>query len=207
MFKDNKKLVAESIFIKEALKLNLSLNEFLLLLYFDNSYDVVFDMKVIAKTLNMKEEDVINAYGSLMSKKIISVKAEKDGFGKIRESVSLENFYSEIRSDYKSREKENTKTDIYETFEKEFGRTLSNTDYEIINAWIESGFSEELIEAALKEAVYNGALTLRYVDKVLYEWNRKGIKNPADIKKALEAVPEAPLYETSVMNFDWLNEK
>lgn len=207
MFKDNKKLVAESIFIKEALKLNLSLNEFLLLLYFDNSYDVVFDIKVVAKTLNMKEEDVLNAYGSLMAKKIISVKAEKDGFGKIRESVSLDNFYNEIKSDYKTREKEETKTDIYEIFEKEFGRTLSNTDFEIINAWIESGFSEELIEAALKEAVYNGALTLRYVDKVLYEWNRKGIKVPADIKKAMEKEPEAPLYEASVMNFDWLNEK
>ncbi len=207
MFKDNKKLVAESIFIKEALKLNLSLNEFLLLLYFDNSYDVVFDIKVVAKTLNMKEEDVLNAYGSLMAKKIISVKAEKDGFGKIRESVSLDNFYNEIKRDYKTREKEESKTDIYEIFEKEFGRTLSNTDFEIINAWIESGFSEELIEAALKEAVYNGALTLRYVDKVLYEWNRKGIKVPADIKKAMEKVPEAPLYEASVMNFDWLNEK
>lgn len=207
MFKDNKKLVAESIFIKEALKLNLSLNEFLLLLYFDNSYDLVFDIKVVAKTLNMKEEDVLNAYGSLMAKRIISVKAEKDGFGKIRESVSLDNFYNEIKSDYKTREKEESKTDIYEIFEKEFGRTLSNTDFEIINAWIESGFSEELIEAALKEAVYNGALTLRYVDKVLYEWNRKGIKAPADIKKAMEKVPEAPLYEASVMNFDWLNEK
>ena len=207
MFKDNKKLVAESIFIKEALKLNLSLNEFLLLLYFDNSYDLVFDIKVVAKTLNMKEEDVLNAYGSLMAKRIISVKAEKDGFGKIRESVSLDNFYNEIKSDYKTKEKEETKTDIYEIFEKEFGRTLSNTDFEIINAWIESGFSEELIEAALKEAVYNGALTLRYVDKVLYEWNRKGIKVPADIKKAMEKVPEASLYEASVMNFDWLNEK
>lgn len=207
MFKDNKKLVAESIFIKEALKLNLSLNEFLLLLYFDNSYDLVFDIKVVAKTLNMKEEDVLNAYGSLMAKRIISVKAEKDGFGKIRESVSLDNFYNEIKSDYKTKEKEETKTDIYEIFEKEFGRTLSNTDFEIINAWIESGFSEELIEAALKETVYNGALTLRYVDKVLYEWNRKGIKVPADIKKAMEKVPEAPLYEASVMNFDWLNEK
>ena len=207
MFKDNKKLVAESIFIKEALKLNLSLNEFLLLLYFDNSYDLVFDIKVVAKTLNMKEEDVLNAYGSLMAKRIISVKAEKDGFGKIRESVSLDNFYNEIKSDYKTKEKEETKTDIYEIFEKEFGRTLSNTDFEIINAWIEGGFSEELIKAALKEAVYNGALTLRYVDKVLYEWNRKGIKVPTDIKKVMEKEPETPLYETSIMNFDWLNEK
>lgn len=207
MFKDNKKLVADSMFVKEALKLNLSLNEFLLLLYFDNSYDVVFDIKIVAKILGMKDEDVLNAYGTLMAKKLISVKAEKDGFGKIRETVSLDNFYNEMKSEYKIKEKEETKSDIYEVFEKNFGRTLSNTDFEIINAWIESGFSEELIESALKEAVYNGALTLRYVDKVLYEWNRKGIKEPSDIRKALEKEPETPLYESSVMNFDWLNEK
>lgn len=207
MFKDNKKLVAETIFIKEALKLNLSLNEFLLLLYFDNSFDVVFDIKVIAKTLNMKDDDVISAYGSLMAKKLIKVKAEKDGFGKIRETVSLENFYNEIKSDYKSQEKENTKVDIYAKFESEFGRTLSNMDYEIINAWIEHGFSEELILEALKEAVYNGVLNLRYIDKVLYEWNRKGIKNPADIRKVMEKVPESPVYDASIVDFDWLNAK
>lgn len=207
MFKDNKKLVAETIFIKEALKLNLSLNEFLLLLYFDNSFDVVFDIKVIAKTLNMKDDDVISAYGSLMAKKLIKVKAEKDGFGKIRETVSLENFYNEIKSDYKTQEKENTKVDIYAKFESEFGRTLSNMDYEIINAWIEHGFSEELILEALKEAVYNGVLNLRYIDKVLYEWNRKGIKNPIDIRKAMEKVPEAPVYDASIVDFDWLNAK
>lgn len=207
MFKDNKKLVAETIFIKEALKLNLSLNEFLLLLYFDNSFDVVFDIKVIAKTLNMKDDDVISAYGSLMAKKLIKVKAEKDGFGKIRETVSLENFYNEIKSDYKTQEKESTKVDIYSMFEAEFGRTLSNMDYEIINAWIEHGFSEELILEALKEAVYNGVLNLRYIDKVLYEWNRKGIKSPTDIKKAIESVPEAPVYDASIVDFDWLNAK
>ena len=205
MFKDNKKLVAETIFIKEALKFNLSLNEFLLLLYFDNSFDLVFDIKVIAKTLNMKEEDVLSSYGSLMAKKLIKVNVEKDGFGKVREKVSLDNFYNEIKSDYKIKETESIKTDIYSVFEKEFGRTLSTMDYEIINAWIENGFSEELILEALKEAVYNGAPNLRYIDKVLYEWDRKGIKEPKDVKKAMEKEPEAPLYEASVMNFDWLN--
>ena len=58
MFKDNKKLVDETVFIKEALKNNLSLQEFLLLLFFDNSFDLVFDMKVIAKTINMSEDEV-----------------------------------------------------------------------------------------------------------------------------------------------------
>ena len=77
MFKENKKLVAETIFIKEALKDKLTLNEFLLLLYFDNSFELVFDIDLIKKTINMSEEDILAAYGSLMSKKLIKVSAKK----------------------------------------------------------------------------------------------------------------------------------
>ena len=55
MFKDNKKFVLESIFIKEALKQDLSLNEFLLLMYFDNSFDSIFNIQVIGKSLSMSE--------------------------------------------------------------------------------------------------------------------------------------------------------
>ena len=205
--KNKKKLVAETIFIKEALKLNLSLNEFLLLLYFDNSYDSVFDIALLSKTLNMSEEQILSAYGSLMAKKLIKVVAIKDGYGKVIEKVSLDNFYNEIKTEYKTKEEETKKEDIYSIFEKEFGRTLSSMDYEIINAWIDNGFSEDLVIAALKEAVYNGVPNLRYIDKVLYEWNRKGIKKPTDIKKQLESIPEAPVYEASIMDFDWLNEK
>ena len=106
MFKDNKKLVAETIFIKEALKLNLSLNEFLLLLYFDNSYDSIFDIALLSKTLNMSEEQILQAYGSLMAKKLIKVVAIKDGYGKVIEKVSLDNFYNEIKTEYKTKEEE-----------------------------------------------------------------------------------------------------
>ena len=48
--------------------------------------------------------------------------------------------------------------DIFSVFESEFGKTLSAMDYEIINAWIDKGFSEDVIIAALKEAVYNGGM-------------------------------------------------
>ena len=208
MFKDNKKLVAESIFIKEALKENLSLNEFLLLLYFDNSFDLVFDIGIIAKTLNMDENKVLEAYSSLMQKKLIKVKAEKDGYGKIIERVCLDNFYNEINNDRKSIEKENSKDDIFSIFEKEFGRTLSMMDCEIINAWIDKGFSEELIIAALKEAVYNGVFTMRYIDKVLYEWNRKGYKTVEEVNNRFKKDDrEEKVFEASILNFDWLNEK
>ena len=208
MFKDNKKFVAESIFIKEALKKNLSLNEFLLLLYFDNSFDLVFDIKIISKALNMSEEQILEAYSSLMSKKIIKVKAEKDGYGKIIEKVNLDNFYNEIKSDHQKEEKENSKEDIFSIFENDFGRTLSSMDYEIINAWIEKGFPEDVIIAALKESVYNGTPSLRYIDKVLYEWNRQGYKTIEDVNNRYkQQEKEEKLFETSILNFDWLNEK
>lgn len=208
MFKDNKKLVAETIFIKEALKENLSLNEFLLLLYFDNSFDLVFDIKVVAKTLNMSEEHVLEAYSSLMKKKLIKVKAEKDGYGKVIEKVCLDNFYNEIKTDVKNSEIESSKEDIFSIFESNFGRSLSPMDYEIINAWIDKGFSEELVIAALNEAVYNGVPNLRYIDKVLYEWNRKGYKTVDDVNNRFkEDKQNDKLFETSVLNFDWLNEK
>ena len=203
MFKDNKKLVAESIFIKEALKENLSLNEFLLLLYFDNSFDLVFDIGIIAKTLNMDENKVLEAYSSLMQKKLIKVKAEKDGYGKIIERVCLDNFYNEINNDRKLIEKENSKDDIFSIFEKEFGRTLSMMDCEIINAWIDKGFSEELIIAALKEAVYNGVFTMRYIDKVLYEWNRKGYKTVEEVNNRFKkGHREEKVFEPTILNFD-----
>ena len=208
MPKDNKKLVLESIFIKEALKRKLSLEEFLLLLYFDNAYDGKFDIKIISKVLSMSEEEIINAYSHLMSKKIITVKAEKNDNGKVEEKVNLDNFYNEIKMDVKTQEKQNVKEDIFSIFENSFGRTLSGMDVEVINAWLDKGFSEELIKLALKEAVYNGATSLRYIDKILYEWDRKGIKNSEDIKTKLYVEEnEDKLFETSIFNFDWLNEK
>lgn len=206
MNKDNKKFVAESVFIKEAIKDNLTLNEFLLLLYFDNSYNQVFDMSMISKLMNMSEDKVLDAYGTLLKKNLIKVNAVKNDSGKIVEQVSLDNYYKNIVIENRQVETENKKEDIFATFEKKFGRTLSQMDYEIINAWIEKGFSEDLVEAALDEAVENGAFTLRYIDKVLYDWNRKGYKSLADVQNKM---PENDplIFEPAIMNFNWLDEK
>lgn len=207
MNKDNKKFVAESIFIKEAIKDNLSLNEFLLLLYFDNAYESVFEIEVISKVLNMSVDSAIDAYSSLLKKKLINVKAEKNSYGKIVEKVYLDNYYRNIRVDEKEGKQVSIKKDIYSIFEEKFARTLSNMDYEIINAWIDKGFSEELVLAALDEAVYNGANNLRYIDKILYEWNRKGYKSLEDINRGINLREKPIMLEASLLNYNWLDEK
>lgn len=203
----NKHLVLESNFIREGVKNKLSLPEFLLLSYFDNSFDLTFDVELIKKILQMSEEEILEAYSSLLSKKIIKVETVKNGDGKMCDQISLEPFYQNMILEDKSQEKKQEKADIFSIFEAEFGRTLSSMDFEIINAWLEKGFSEELIKAALKEATYNGVKNLKYIDKILYEWHRKGLKTTEDVSNHMRGNDdEIPEFETKVLNFDWLNE-
>lgn len=204
----NQRLIIESKFIKDTLKYNLNLNEFLFLVYFDNAFDLTFDVKLISSVLNISEDKIIEAYSSLLEKQIIKVETKKNKDGKLEETISLEPLYQASLMQEKKQEQKKEKEDIFSTFEKEFGRTLSGTDYEIINAWIDKGFSPEIINAALKEAVYNGVNSFRYIDKILFEWGKKGFKNVEDIKKHYQNNDndEIPSFETQVLNFEWFNE-
>ena len=58
---------------------------------------------------------------------------------------------------------------------------------------------------ALKEAVYNGVTNLRYIDKILYEWKKKGIKSKEDIEKE-RANFKKKSSKGEVFDYDWLNE-
>ena len=69
---------------------------------------------------------------------------------------------------------------------------------------LELGFSEELIEGALKEAVYNGATNMRYIDTVLHSWKKKGYKTMEDVENNL--VKEEKNLENTIFEFDWLND-
>ncbi len=207
MISRNKRLIIDADFIKEALKDQITLKEFLLLSYFDNSFNLIFDLNLIKEILGLSEEEILETYSSLLSKKLIKVEQTKNEDGKICEKISLEPFYENVAIQEQINEKKETKEDIFSSFESEFGRTLSPADYEIINAWIDKGYSEDLIISALQEASYNGVKSLRYIDKILYEWGKKGFTKYEDVKKDWQDNDgKIPLYETKVMEFDWLNE-
>lgn len=180
-FMKEKNLVVPSYILEIVKKLNLQLSEFLLLIYFWNFADSAFDVSEISLVLHLDEGEVLNAFNSLLGKKIITLDSFKDMNGKRTEVINLDPFYTMIDSSFIQEEKEQKETDIYSTFEAEFGRPISSMEYEIIRAWIEKGFSEELILGALKEAVYNGVNNLRYIDKILYEWQRKGFKTMKEV--------------------------
>ena len=57
----------------------------------------------------------------------------------------------------------------------------------------------------LKEAVFNGVNNLRYIDKIIREWSKKGIKTEEDV------INDRKKFQTKKSNkelfdYDWLNE-
>ena len=209
MDKDNKKFIVETIFLKETLKRDLTLKEFLVLMYFDNEYEQTFDVKKVSKATCLSEQDVLKSFGSLMEKKLITINPEKDNRGKIIEKVSLDNLYNGIKENQNKQKAEKEKDDFYSKFQENYGHNLTGMDLELINAWLTSGYSEELILGALKEANYNGVPTLRYIDKVLFEWKKKGFKNLKDVDNHLKKrndEEDDKLYESKVFEYNWLDE-
>ena len=159
------------LILKSIKTLNLSLNEFLLLMYFINEKNSL-DLENIKDTLGLTDEEVLNTYSDLVSKCLIEVIVNREN-GKVVETISLDMFYDKLILNSKENKSEIKETDIFSKFENEFGRSLSPIEYETINNWINNGVKEETIISALKEAVLNGVTNLRYIDKIIYEWAKK----------------------------------
>lgn len=201
-----KKYVTNSIFIKKALALNLSLEEFLMITYFDNDYNSFLNIEDVSKNLGLSLDEAYKIFNNLISKKLIIIESTKDLEGRMIERVSLDNFYDMIVEEKVEEKNITKKIDIYSHFESEFGRTITSIEYEIINAWLEKGYNEELILGALKEAVYNNVKNLRYIDKILYEWGKRGFKNMSDVNKHLENKEEKKEEKKELFDYNWLDD-
>lgn len=72
-----------------------------------------------------------------------------------------------------------TNESLYTIFEQEFGRALTPFECETLISWEEQEeHTHDLIKSALKEAVISGKLNFRYIDRILFEWKKNGIRTP-----------------------------
>ena len=198
-------------------ELKLEIGEFLFLMYLYNlGNKFIFDPSKFADDLNLDIKDIMNYIGALSDKHFIRVEVMKNDKGLMEEMVLMDDFYSKlslITMDEINNASSTDSSNIYEVIEKEFGRTLSPMEYEIIRAWLDNGMSEELIQEAIKEATYNGVSNLRYIDKILYEWGKNGIKTVSDVVDNRKKRAKAREKETSdvdideIVDWDWFDDE
>lgn len=187
-------------------KLNITLEELVILIYFIDTGDkFLYNPDVIVNDLGLDKYLVMQLVSNLVDKKLISVVVQKNDKLKTEEYICLDLLYNRLFNSIIDKEDVSSSSDIFEKFQDEFGRPISPMEYEIIKGWIDDKFSEELITEALKEAVYNNVNNLRYIDKILYDWKKKGFKCKEDVVRD-KANFKKKSGKVSYFDYNWLDE-
>lgn len=200
----NKDYIIRPFLFKIIKEYNLSINETLLIIYLSNQEHPVLDLKLINKITSLNNSEILEAFSTLTSKNLINTCISKDG-DRVSEEISLEGIYKLAATNINKKINKDSEENIFSLFESEFNRKLTPMEYEFINEWINSGMSEELIKEALKEATYNGVSNLRYIDKIIYEWTKKGYKTVEDVNKN-RYQKETKKENSDFFEYNWLDE-
>ncbi|WP_220729555.1 DnaD domain-containing protein [Apilactobacillus zhangqiuensis] len=79
---------------------------------------------------------------------------------------------------------ESERKKVFNSIESEFGRPLSPIEIETINQWInDDQYDPQMIKLALRESVLNQVYSLKYMDRILVNWEKANIKTPADVER------------------------
>ena len=191
------------IILNKLIAYDLSLNEFILIIYYINTNDNNFIPSELSKKLCLSDVDILNAFNRLSEKKLLQLEAQTDENGMIKETVSLNNFYNLIDLD----EQKNNEVEDVEELVLYFSTAInvSDVDKELLRAWLDSGFNSSLIKAAFDEAKYNGVCNFRFIDKILYEWHEKGITTVNEKEKFIEEKASSSSSD-KLFDYNWLDE-
>lgn len=215
-FLKQKSITVPLFFYREKGKLGLDTDTFFFLMYLMSLTEPVkMNPEIMMKDLNCTLPDVMNYISILTEKGYINLEVAKNDANIMEEHILLDGIYNKVLKniieDINDNKEEEKQISIYDKIQQEFGRILSPMEYEIIGAWIDGAMSEELITEALKEAVYNGVNNLRYIDKILYEWGKKGYKTKEDVEKGRmkrkQEQEKAPKPKKEIFDYNWLEDE
>jgi DNA replication protein len=129
----------------------------------------------LADPLTIDETECANILRKLIQKNLLAIEQQKNEKNIIIEVYSLAPLLEKLYAAKPS--KENMEGTIFILFEQEFGRPLSPFEIETINAWLdEDKLAPSLIKAGLRESVLMGKLNFKYIDRILRDWKKKGIR-------------------------------
>ena len=205
-----KDLIISNILFYNYEKLELNFEDLYYLTYLMNN-SLEFDILKICSDLNKKPKDIIKVINKLDEMDILDIEIIKKGESDIKEIISLEKLYKKLTFLIVEKEdKIEEKVDLESEFKDVFKRDLTPREKQILNAWKSVGYNDLFILEGLKEAKYNGELSVAYIDNVLDRWQNQGITSKEDVIKSKTIDLSKPIESDDVIevddDYDWMNE-
>lgn len=149
------------------------------------------DTEIISKRMQITSSDVFKLIHELINKKLLVIETGKNQDGKTRDSYRLDLLWNKLTLVISQQENQQrvekqhlSEQELFQLFEAEFGRPLSPIEMQTIGMWLDDDhYAIELIELALREAVLSQVYNLKYVDRILLNWERKNIRTKDQVDK------------------------
>ncbi|QKE71844.1 DnaD domain-containing protein [Arthrobacter citreus] len=178
----------------------------------------------LAQIMSINEQKCMEVIRELLKKGLLEITEEIDDHNLRCEAYSLAPLWLKLINHNENGQQpletptipsiiEQAEESIYSVFEKEFGRLLSPFEIETLTMWMDQDdHNEKLIKTALKEAVISGKLNFRYIDRILFEWKKNGIKQVEQAinyskhfrKKETREPQNETKYTGSIPFYNWL---
>ena len=151
--------------------LGLNENEILILLLImtlQASGQKGINYEMLTHYVHLDDKVIDSVLVGLVNKKMINL---------IGTSISLDAFYKRLVFDAPVEQAEKSKgINLVEAFENEFAKALTPMELETIKSWKQSGYSDQFILDALKEAALSNVHSFRYIEKILINWSQNGVR-------------------------------
>ncbi|MFQ8705841.1 MAG: DnaD domain-containing protein [Thomasclavelia sp.] len=173
MYKDlmkNKCINISRLLLLRAKELQINDNECHILLLVYTLKDIGIQTvtpQMIQNYSMLSNQELDRVLASLLNKKLI--------YNRLG-SISLNNLEQKLLQENKEVEEEKSDINLISIFEEQFARALSPIELNIIKDWKNCEYSDEMIIKALKEAVKSQVLNFRYIEGILSNWAKNGIK-------------------------------
>ena len=167
-------------------KLQLTADECLLIAWLMQRHpeeSFVLNIRETCQQFGVDERQLFSIIQHLMDRQVLEIKQREVQDGKKVDYYSFKPLLRQLEVLFKqnsfSVEKISRKdVNVLSLIEQEFNRQLSGFEIEMISGWIHNDkYPQELIVAALKEAVLNQAHNVKYIDRILLAWKNKGIQS------------------------------
>ena len=146
---------------------NLSPQEGILVLMIDllNAENLPISLDILAKKSCMSLDECDKALNMLCSKKYL--------FIQVKESC-VEFDLSGLYTAECEKPIDAFSQSTFDLFENEFARPLTKSELQRLSEWVMK-YDEKLVVYALREAIMYKKLNFNYINKILVEWEKKGI--------------------------------
>ncbi|MDF2699271.1 MAG: replication protein DnaD [Haloplasmataceae bacterium] len=199
---NNRIINVKDYIINNYVKLGLNEQTAMLLLHIYNFSEQGFEFLSINALKEKMSIDFIKCADlvfKLVQENLIAFEIKVDN-GKTKEKYTLEPLYNKILDNLMNENNQidqvnndNVASDLVGLIENDFGRTLSSFEIQYISAWLnEYKYDFSLIKLAIKEAIFNKVYNLKYVDRILLNWQQSNINT---VEKAMEYTKTFKRYE------------